>query len=90
VGETLDVPDEGAQGEGDHFPHATPAHDGEQLRFGQDLLGDEAAPVLTLLIGMAQLRQEDFDYLPLTRGPLPGLANLRLGLCALGQASALF
>ena len=90
MGKAFDIPDESAQGEGDDFPDAAQAHDGKQLRFGQHLLRDEAAPVLALLVGMAQFRQEDFDHLPLTRRPLPRFANQRLDLPGLGQASARF
>ena len=46
--------------------------------------------MLALLVGVAQFRQEDFDHLPLPRGPLPRLANLRFDLPGLGQACARF
>jgi len=54
VGKALDVADESAQGEGDYFPHPAQAHDGKQFRLRQHLLGNEAAPVAALLVGMAQ------------------------------------
>jgi len=88
VGEALDVSDKSAQREGDDFTDPAQPHDGKQFRLGQHLLGNETAPVLALLVGVAQFRQEDFDYLPLTRGPRPRLANLRFDRPAFRQARA--
>ena len=36
--------------------------------------------MLALLFGVAQFQQEALDHLPLTRGPLPRLAELRFHL----------
>ena len=88
MGEALDVADKSAQREGDDFADAAQAHAGKELRFGQHLLRDETVPVLALLVGVAQVRQEDFDHWLLPRGPLPRRAKLRFDLAGLGQARA--
>ena len=61
-----------------------------KLRIGQHFLGDQAAPVLALFFGMAQLHEQAFDDLPLARGPIACLADLLFGLAWLGSDACLF
>ena len=62
VGEALDVADKSPRAKAtiSRMPHKRTME--SSLRFGEHLLSDEAAPVLALLVGVAQFRQEDFDH----------------------------
>jgi hypothetical protein len=84
----VDVADERTQGEGHHFAHATEPNEGQQLRIGEHFLGDQAAPMRALFVGMAQFHEQPPDYPPWAGSPTLELAQLfRCGI-AFGQGCA--
>jgi len=83
-----DISDECAQGEGHHFPDAAEPDDGQELRVGQHFLGNQTAPVISLLVGMAQFHEHPFDDLPLAGRPVLEFAELCRCLGAFGQWDA--
>src|SRR5437660_12799801 len=69
LGKTLDVADDGPQSEGHLVPDAAQSSDGQQQRVGQDFLGDEAAPVRSLFLGVAPFHEVTSDHLFLADRP---------------------
>lgn len=85
VGKTTDVADQGTEGEGDDLADAAEPDQSQQLWVLEDFLGDEAAPVGALFVGVAQFEQEAGEHLPLARGPVAGRAQVGRDLLVGGQ-----
>jgi len=90
IGKAVDVADDGPEGKGNEVADAAEPDDGQELGVGQHFLGDEAAPMGALFIGMAELEQQTLKDLPLARGPVPAQAQERFGPGGFGQSGAWF
>lgn len=83
--ETVDVAQDRTQGKGYEVAHPAESGQGQELGVGEDLLGDETAPMLALLLSVTELQEQALDHLPLARRPISGFAKLAFGHVRVGQ-----